>query len=120
MFALGLNYLTCYWIFDTQARAVQQTYVRSRAEEEDANMLASDSSRETLGSGSGPVLYGDQPQPIMDIIDLPNPLTCWVTLEVAELVDLFLGVCLNLLCAVIRCCHHFLTSRCFVCLLLEP
>merc|ERR1719201_1529662 len=85
--ALGLSYLTCYWVFDTQARAVQQTYVRSRAEEEDANMLASDSSRETLGSGSGPVLYGDQP--VMDIIDLPNPLSCWVTLEVAELVDLF-------------------------------
>ena len=111
MFALGLNYLTCYWIFDTQARAVQQTYVRSRAAEEEANILARDSSRDTLDSGSGPVLYGDQPQPIMDIIDLPNPLTCWVTLEVAELVDLFLGECLNLLCAAIGCCHHFLTSR---------
>ena len=92
IFALGLNYLTCYWIFDTQARAVQQTYVRSRAAEE-ANILARDSSSDTLDSGSGPVLYGDQPQPIMDIIDLPNPLTCWVTLEVTELVDLFLGEC---------------------------
>lgn len=27
----------------------------------------------------------------MDIIDLPNPLNCWVTLEVVELVDIFLG-----------------------------
>ena len=99
MFALGLNYLTCYWIFDTQARAVQQTYVKSikAQEEEVSTMGGKDSSRDNLESET--------------IIDLPNPLTCWVTLEVAELVDLFLGECLNLLCAALGCCHHFLTSR---------
>ena len=32
---------------------------------------------------------------VMDIIDLPNPLNCWVTLEVVELVDIFLGEYLN-------------------------
>ena len=109
MFALGLNYLTCYWIFDTQARAVQQIYLKSskaQEEEEVSTMEGKDSSRNNLETES--------------MIDLPNPLTCWVTLEVAELVDLFLGECLNLLCAAIRCCHHCLTSRCFVCLLLEP
>lgn len=90
-FSLGLNYLTCYWLFETQARAVQQTYVRNQIAEEDSEAI--DAARDALLSDvSGDVLTPESDEmAVMDIIDLPNPLNCWVTLEVVELVDIFLG-----------------------------
>lgn len=93
-FSLGLNYLTCYWLFETQARAVQQTYVRNQIAEEDSEAI--DAARDALLSDvSGDVLTPESDEmAVMDIIDLPNPLNCWVTLEVVELVDIFLGACL--------------------------
>ena len=88
-FSLGLNYLTCYWLFETQARAVQQTYVRNQIVEEDNEAI--DAARDALlGDDSGSAKGA-----VKDIIDLPNPLNCWVTLEVVELVDIFLGGYLN-------------------------
>ena len=112
VFSLGLNYLTCYWLFETQARAVQQTYVRSKAVAENVenldtldsagDALLSNESENTLASESGKGA-------VMDIIDLPNPLNCWVTLEVVELVDIFLGKYLNAVVG-LALAHSLLTS----------
>jgi len=93
-------------LFETQARAVQQTYVRNQVGAEDSDPI--ETARDTLlsdVSGDG-LTRGSGKAAVMDIIDLPNPLNCWVTLEVVELVDIFLGPVWRLVTVLLLYCFQ--------------